>query len=66
MTTRPDFTLENHGSVCLLRPLTAIAKTWAAEYLPDDAQTFGTAIVIEPRYVADIVAGILNDGLTVK
>ncbi|MGC1965360.1 MAG: hypothetical protein WA673_02805 [Candidatus Acidiferrales bacterium] len=64
-----DFTLENHGSLFLLRPLNLAAKDWMSEHLPiDDAETqfWGDAIVIHPRYVAAIVEGILEDGLVVR
>ena len=32
-------------------------------YLPDDAQWWGRAVVIEPRYVGDIAQGMANSGL---
>ena len=61
-----DFALDNHGSICLLQPLSAEAQEWADEYLSgDEVQYFGTAVVIEPRYVVDIVEGFRADGLTV-
>lgn len=61
-----DFDFSNHGSICLLNPLTPAAKAWAEEHLPDDALTLGAAIVIEPRYVEPILDGIEADGLTVR
>ena len=62
-----DFSLANHGSICLLTPLTTAATQWAAEHLPEGAMTWGRAsIVVEPRYVEDIVIGIAGDGLTVS
>ena len=60
-----DFVLTDHGSIAVLRPVTDEAREWVDENLPDDAQWFGRGVVIEPRYVGDIVEGILNDGLTV-
>jgi hypothetical protein len=65
----PDFELENHGSVFLLRPLNSAAKNWMSEHLPiDDPETqfWGDSIAIEPRYVAPIVDGILADGLALR
>lgn len=41
-----DFSVENHGSIILLRPLTEAAQDWVDEHIPDDAQMFGTAIVV--------------------
>jgi hypothetical protein len=63
-----DFTFENHGSICLLRPLNDSARAWMDEHLPMDTpetQFWGDAIVIEPRYAADVLRGISNDGLSV-
>ena len=62
----PDFTLANHFSICLLQPVTEAARNWIDEHIPDDAQVFGSAIVIEPRYVRDILLGVQADGLSVR
>jgi hypothetical protein len=64
-----DFRLENHGSLFLLRPLNLAAKDWMSEHLPIDnpeTQFWGDAIVIEPRYVAPIVEGIIGDELVLR
>jgi hypothetical protein len=58
-----DFEIQNHGSIFLLCPLTDSARAWVEEHLPEDVLTFGRGICIEPRYIADIVAGIQRDGL---
>lgn len=60
-----DFTISCHGSISLLSPQTEEAQEWVNEYLPDDCQVMGHSIVIEWRYVDDIVCGIVGDGLTV-
>jgi hypothetical protein len=59
-----DFTVADHGSIVILTPLTEAAQDWVADHLPEDAMTWGGGIVIEPRYVALILAGIGEDGLT--
>lgn len=61
----PDFQVENHGTIFLFRPLSDVAREWVSEHLPDDAQTWGDAVVVEHRYIADIVDGAVNDGLEV-
>jgi hypothetical protein len=61
----PDFEVENHQSIFLLRPLTPVAESWIEEFLPEDCTYFGSAVVVEHRYIADIVHGIQNDGLAV-
>jgi hypothetical protein len=52
-----------------LPALNSAANDWMAEHLPMDnpeTQFWGSAIVIEPRYVAEIVDGILGDGLVLR
>jgi hypothetical protein len=64
-----DFEVQNHGSIFLLCPLTDSAREWMNEHLPVDSpetQFWGEAIVIEPRYVAPIVDGIIRDGLVLR
>jgi hypothetical protein len=61
-----DFTVRNEGTIFLLRPLTPQARFWIADNLPEDAMTFGGAIVIEHRYISDIIDGIIRDGLTIS
>lgn len=65
--TRPsDFEVHNHGTISILYPRTPAAEEWAFQNLPSDAQRWGVnGIVIEHRYVQDILFGINNDGLTV-
>jgi hypothetical protein len=64
-TVERDFDFANHGSVCLLTPLTETAHDWASEHLPEDAMRWGQcSFVIEPRYVQAIVDALLEDGLT--
>jgi hypothetical protein len=65
----PDFELAIHGSLYLLCPLNSAAKDWMEENLPMDnpeTQFWGSAIVIELRYVAPIVDGIIGDGLGLR
>lgn len=61
-----DFKFHNHGSICILVAVSAAAQDWREEHLPEDAQTFGGGVVIEPRYADDILEGIMADGLTVE
>jgi hypothetical protein len=64
--TEPDFFVENHGSIFLLRPLTESAREWIEERLPENRMTFGSAVVVEHRYIVDIVRGVQADGLVCK
>jgi hypothetical protein len=62
----PDFLVENHGTIFLLQPLTPAANSWIDEHLPEDRMTFAGAVVVEHRYIADIIRGATADGLVVK
>lgn len=60
-----DLTVDNQGSIVLLRAKTAAGRDWIAAHIPADAQNWGGAIVVEPRYIGTIVDGAINDGLEV-
>jgi hypothetical protein len=45
----PDFFVETHGSIFLLRPVTPAAFAWVSEHIPEDAQFFGEAVCVEHR-----------------
>jgi len=63
----PDFIVENHGSIFLLRPQNERAVAWADEHIGSENgfQPYWPTVVVEHRYIAAIVAGIRNDGLGV-
>jgi hypothetical protein len=60
-----DVQVEYHGSLWLVRPLTGAATAWLRENVAGDAQYFGKALAVEPRYIDDLVAGIIGSGLEV-
>ena len=62
----PDVRIANHGSVVLLHPQSPTGQAWLDENIGADALTFGRAIVCEPRYVSDILTGMVADGLVVE
>jgi hypothetical protein len=61
-----DFNLINGGSVFILIPNTEEANAWVADNLPAELLFLGNGIAVEHRYIAEIVAGIQNDGLTIN
>jgi hypothetical protein len=61
-----DFEVSNHGTIYIFTPLTPAARDWVAEFLPDDAQRWAGGIVIEHRYIWDVVIGARRDGLVVR
>jgi hypothetical protein len=65
MTAKADFVVENHGSLFLLEPRTEAGQLWCDEHLHEDRQVFGGAIVVEPRYIRDIVVALQADGYVV-
>ena len=66
--TESDFCLEDHGSILLLRPLPDAAEEWVDENIGEGNgfQPYRPTVVIEPRYVADILEGARLDGLAVR
>ena len=68
--TGADILVENHGSICLLRPLRDSARAWLEDHVAADAQWWGggiaRALVVEPRYLVDIVVGARAAGLEVR
>ena len=64
----PDFLVENQGSIFLLIPQTDSARIWIDDHIGRDNgyQPYYPTVVVEHRYIADIVAGIQDDGLAVQ
>jgi hypothetical protein len=55
------FFIENHGSIVLIRPLTADVHDWLDTNV-HDPQWFGGALVVEPRYVETLVSALISEG----
>jgi hypothetical protein len=67
-TSPSDFTIRDEGSILLLTPHTEPARSWIHEHIgPDNGyQPYFPTIVIERRYVYDILDGIDSAGLAVS
>lgn len=52
--------------MAVLFSLTDEAVAWVDEHLPPNPIYWTGGVVVEHRYVAPIVAGILDDGLEVR
>lgn len=64
-----DINILDHGSICLIDPLTDDGHKWVQEHILDGNEEvlfFGNMIVCESRYIPDIVQGMLQDGLVVE
>ena len=65
--SKVDFTVSGGGTVYILTPQTAAALAWVEEHISPDALRWGqNSVVVEHRYVADIVDGASADGLVVR
>lgn len=66
MDATPDIRIHNHLSLLLFEAVTPAAQAWEGAHLPEDALRWHGQVVIEPRYVRDIVDGARADGLIVE
>lgn len=64
-TSPPDIRVQDHGTLFLLLPASDAGEAWLREHTDGDATWWGRALVVEPRYVPDIIAGAQTDGLEV-
>jgi hypothetical protein len=60
------FTVEDHGSIVLVRPLTDDVEEWLEEHTDEESQWFGGALVVEPRYLSPLLAGMFEEGFAVQ
>ncbi len=60
-----DVTVENHGSLFLFCPATERVRTWLKANVDSEAQWFGGALVVEPRYAEGLAEGIREAGFSV-
>lgn len=63
----PDFALQDEGRICLLSPHSTAARSWVEENIGQDNgyQPYWPTVVVEHRYIAQIVDGIQLDGLSI-
>lgn len=66
MSARLDATVRHHGSVVILTPVSEAAKDWVqAHLMGPETQRWGKGVVIEPRYLDNILNGMAEAGLEV-
>lgn len=61
-----DYTVENHGSIYLLRPVNDQARQNLDEHTGDEAQFFGDALVVEHRYIAPLCKQLQQEGFIIQ
>lgn len=67
MSASPDFIISDHGSAAMLTPRTDEARDWINATLePEPWQWLGGGVAIEPRYLPQIVEGLIEEGYTVR
>jgi hypothetical protein len=63
---RADLAVVNHGSIFTVVPQTKPGYQWLQDTAPEDAQFFGAGMVVEHRYVLDVVEAARAAGLVVS
>jgi hypothetical protein len=63
-----DVLVEGGGSVYIFRPLSDVAREWIDTHIGEDNgyQPYYPSVVVEHRYIADLVQGAIADGLVVR
>ena len=62
----PDFKVQIDISISVLHAKTQNAREWVHDHIPDDAQTWCGGIVIEPRFLDNVIEGIQQSGMTLE
>ena len=66
METNIDFVVANHGSIFLVDPQSDSARSHLIEHVSDDAQWYGGTLVVEHRYIGDLINQLVEDGWVVR
>jgi hypothetical protein len=61
-----DLIVCGHGSLYLLRATSRRGQRWLDSHISEDHQEWAGAIVVEHRFIRDIVGGAVADGLRVR
>lgn len=63
----PDFILQRDASLCILYVQTEAAQQWVTDNVTGETTWWGkNGLVVEWRYIDDLIFGIENDGLAVQ
>lgn len=67
MAIRLDAQVINQGTIFQVWPNTKRARKWIEEHVDlENAQWFGPTLIVEHRYINDLVMGMRDDGLKVE
>ena len=66
--TKWDFRVEFHGAIILLVPLTRSGCAWVNKNIGADNgfQPYWPTVILEPRYLDGVIAGIRKHGLVAR
>ena len=66
LQARPDVSISGGGTVYLFHLHSPVAREWVEEFVAEERQFFGDALVVEHRFVGDLASAIAADGLSVE
>jgi hypothetical protein len=66
MAKPTDLIVHGHDSIYLLRPTSRRGRRWIDMRITSDRTEWAGAIVVEHRFIGDIVRGAIADGLAVR
>ena len=62
--SKPNFEVENLGTIALIKPLNKRAKQWIKDNLQHESwQEWCGSLAVEPRYIDEILWQAEEDGL---
>lgn len=61
-----DVLVRDCGSLVLFQPLTSTAREWIDENVQEDAQWFGSSLVVEHRFAPYLIEGMVGAGLAFR
>jgi hypothetical protein len=66
--TKWDFRVEFHGAILLLVPLSDGGLRWVEKHIGADNgyQPYYPTVILEPRYLDGVIAGIRRNGLVAR
>ena len=63
---KPDFVVENHGTIFLVFPAHEQARDWLEQNVASDAQWLGCSLAVEHGYIVDLVTAIKEEGWRIR
>ncbi len=61
-----DFLIRNDGTIFLVTPTNEDARTHLLDNVQGEAQFVGNSLVVEHRYISDLVTALSENGYTIR